>query len=224
MQIELSHLIGFSNDSTTPIVQKESDRTKTNSKNSKVAPAEAEAIMVDSIVLSQFQSALNLVGTFPPNRDESASNIVSSVAFRWRIQTQMKALFPRWSSFIQSCSIHPASAALEEVPYKNVRGGRKAKFLPVAGELVDLGGWGENDESNFRIAQNRELPRFLRQTVPTFGQGHLTVYRVLDALQLHPSPSHLIADVLISLANEADRHSFRMKGSLPSGHMYAYLW
>eukprot|EP01018_Ginkgo_biloba_P003066 Gb_30605 [translate_table: standard] len=91
--------------------------------------------------------------------------------------------------------------------------GWKAKFLPVAGELVDLGGWGENDESNFRIAQNRELPRFLQQTVPTFGEGHLTVYCVLDTLQLHPSPSpsHFIADVSVSLANEAERHSFRMK-------------
>lgn len=67
-------------------------------------------------------------------------------------------------------------------------------FIPSsAAELVELPSSGEDDESDLRIAENRELVSFLQEAVPTLGEGHLPVDLVLDPLQLYPSSPHFQA-------------------------------
>lgn len=63
--------------------------------------------------------------------------------------------------------------------------------LVGAGKVEELAAAGGDNEGNLGIAEHRELQSFVEQTAPSFREGHLPVYRVLDSLQYHFPSSHL---------------------------------
>lgn len=55
--------------------------------------------------------------------------------------------------------------------------------------LIQLAGRGKEEEEEVGVAENRELPGFLKQTVPSFIESRLPLDRVLYPLYLRsPSP------------------------------------
>lgn len=69
-------------------------------------------------------------------------------------------------------------------------------LLPgAAAELVKLPAVGEDDESDLGVAEHGELVGFLEEPIPPLREGHLAINLVLDSLQLHPSPPHLLSSL-----------------------------
>lgn len=67
-------------------------------------------------------------------------------------------------------------------------------------ELIELATVGEDNEGNLSITEDREFISLLEQTIPPLCKCHLTVYLVLNPLQLHLSPTHVFNTCFISLS------------------------
>lgn len=68
---------------------------------------------------------------------------------------------------------------------------------PGASKIVELSSAREDHYSDFSIAQDRELLRFLQQSVPSLRKRHLSARRVIDPpYHYFPSPHSLSSAVL----------------------------
>lgn len=68
----------------------------------------------------------------------------------------------------------------------------KSDDIPwTTAKLVELSSIGEDDESNFGIAQNGELISFLQNPISPFSEGDLPIDLVFYSLQLYSPSSHL---------------------------------
>jgi len=76
-------------------------------------------------------------------------------------------------------------------------------------ELIELATVGEDNESNLSITEDREFISLLEQPIPPLCKCHLTVYLVLNPLQLNLSPTHIIvANFFISLSTNKTKLAF----------------
>ena len=85
----------------------------------------------------------------------------------------------------------------------------KTKNLPCAGELGQPSGWRENDKPNMDVAENGQLPRFLKQAPSSLGEGHLSRLPLLYLLDLYFLPRHYRSALLFLLfgRRESDTES-----------------
>lgn len=74
---------------------------------------------------------------------------------------------------------------------------RDRGILRVTSKFRELAPAREDDESNLRIAEHRELVSFLEQTIPSLGECYLAVDFVLYSLQHHFSSPHFVGTKLI---------------------------
>lgn len=73
--------------------------------------------------------------------------------------------------------------------------------LPMAAaELIQLATVGEDNKGNLSITEDREFISLLEQTIPPLCKCHLTVYLVLNPLQLHLSPTHVFINCLLYIS------------------------
>ena len=60
---------------------------------------------------------------------------------------------------------------------------------PGAREIIELASTGEDDDSNLRVAQDRQLLSLLQQPIPPLGKRHLPARRIIDPPNHYlPSP------------------------------------
>lgn len=67
-------------------------------------------------------------------------------------------------------------------------------------ELIELATVGEDNEGNLSITEDREFISLFEQTIPPLCKCHLTVYLVLNPLQLHLSPTHVFINCLLYIS------------------------
>ena len=77
--------------------------------------------------------------------------------------------------------------------------------VPVVGVLVEAAAAGEDDERHLGVAQDGELVGLFEEPVPALAEGHLPASRVLDPLDLNPSPPHL--DLFLVSARNSAKHA-----------------
>ena len=70
------------------------------------------------------------------------------------------------------------------------QGMEESNLLVVACKLVNLAGFGENDEGDFGIAEHGELLSFLKESSSPLAEGHLPMHAILDLLDLYFTMPH----------------------------------
>lgn len=73
---------------------------------------------------------------------------------------------------------------------QNIEEKNNSQNIPRAGVLIELPCVGEDDNSNFSITEDSELPSFLEQPIPPLRERHLPTVRILNPLYLNPPSPH----------------------------------
>ena len=90
---------------------------------------------------------------------------------------------------------------------------RDLEIWPGAGEIMELAGAREYHDSNFCVAKDRQLFRFLQQSIPPLWEGHLPACRVVNPSYHYLPPPHFLHFqkilILKSLYNNQQRQKER---------------
>ena len=72
-------------------------------------------------------------------------------------------------------------------------------FQPCIGIFVELAGAGENNDSNFCITKDRELPGLLKQPISSFRESHLPAGGIVNSSDHYFSSPHILQSKPFSL-------------------------
>ena len=119
-----------------------------------------------------------------------------SQIFRWHKSLQIASIKKTKGNSSSSFKRHTATACTTIIDRnknnrRKTRKTTKVKSVPVsAAKLIEAAAVGEDDKSDFNVAQNRELSGLLYQSSSSLAESHMAITPIFDSLHLDLLPSH----------------------------------